>query len=144
MSQRPRRQAREAALQVLFAAEAGAGIEPGSIATVFDAVLDEFSLPPRALARTRELLRGVTENLKAIDEIISLRAMHWQLERLARVDRNVLRVAIYELLIESETPSAVVIDEAIEVARRFGADESASFVNGVLDAVARERNVLTK
>ena len=140
--QRPRRQAREAALQVLFAAEAGSGLALEGVEAAFDAVLGEFSLPPRALQRARELVRGVSANLKAIDEIVGLRATNWQLERLARVDRNVLRVATFELVFESGTPPEVVIDEAIEVARRFGADESASFVNGVLDAIARERNVV--
>ena len=142
MSQSPRRQAREAALQVLFAAESGAGIDPQRILAVFEDVLGEFSLPPRALARSRTILAGVSENLKAIDERIALRAENWQLERLARVDRNVLRIACFELLFEPETPAAVVIDEAIEVARRFGAADSAPFVNGVLDAIARERNAL--
>ena len=142
MSQGPRRQAREAALQVLFAAEAADGINPEQVELAFQAVLGEFTLPPRALARTRELVGGVAQNLKAIDEIIALRAENWQLDRLARVDRNVLRIASYELLFESDTPAEVVIDEAIEVARRFGAEGSARFVNGVLDAIARERNVL--
>ena len=127
---------------MLFAAEAGSGLELEGVEAVFDAVLGEFSLPPRALQRARALVRGVSTNLKAIDEIIVLRATNWQLERLARVDRNVLRVATFELVFESGTPPEVVIDEAIEVARRFGADESASFVNGVLDAIARERNVV--
>jgi N utilization substance protein B len=83
------------------------------------------------------LVRGVAARRVALDAVIAGSSEHWRIERMAVVDRNVLRMAIYELLWERETPAAVVIDEAIEVAKRFGGEESGAFVNGVLDAVRR-------
>ena len=136
----PRRQSREAALQVLFAAEACSDIDPAKVLATFVAIVREFSLPPRAQERARELVLGVTSNRKAIDEQIATTSRHWKVDRLARVDRNVLRIAVFELLFESQTPPEVIMDEAIEIARRFGSDSSASFVNGVLDALAKERH----
>jgi N utilization substance protein B len=83
------------------------------------------------------LVKGVVARRKALDVVLARSAEHWRVERMAVVDRNVLRMAIYELLWERETPAAVVLDEAIEVAKRFGGEESGAFVNGVLDAVRR-------
>jgi N utilization substance protein B len=83
------------------------------------------------------LFKGTLENRPHIDELISRHAQHWRLERMAAVDRNVLRVAVSELLY-TETPQAVVIDEAIEIARRFSTAESSQFVNGILDAIREE------
>jgi len=133
----PRRQAREAALQVLFAADVGDALAPAGIEAVFDDVLREFSLPGNARERARQIAQGVTENRKAIDEAIDAASAHWKIDRLATVDRNVLRVATFELLFEPETPTEVVIDEAVEVARRFAGSASPAFVNGVLDEIAR-------
>jgi len=84
-----------------------------------------------------DLLRGVTEELPGIDERIARNAAHWRLERMPVVDRNILRIAVYEML-RTDTPPAVIIDEALELARRFSGEESVHFVNGVLDAVRRE------
>lgn len=92
---------------------------------------------PRSDAFAQNLLRGVTEDLPTIDELISKHAANWRLERMPTVDRNVLRVAVYEML-RTETPAPIVIDEALELARRFAGEESVQFVNGVLDAVRRE------
>jgi len=83
------------------------------------------------------LFKTTLENRSHIDELIRRHAQHWRLERMAVVDRNVLRVAVSELLY-TETPHAVVIDEAIEIARRFSTAESSQFVNGILDAVREE------
>ena len=135
----PRRKAREAALQVLFAADS-APLDTRSVQSSYDEVLREFSLPRAARERAQKLVLGVAQNLKAIDECIGRASERWKLERLARVDRNVLRVAAYELLFEPETPTEVVIDEAVEIARRFAGDSSPAFVNGVLDAIARARD----
>src|ERR1700733_9169667 len=92
---------------------------------------------PRPDAFAENLLRGVTEQLPAIDDLISRHAANWRLERMPAVDRNVLRIAVYEML-RTDTPAAIVIDEALELARRFAGEESVQFVNGVLDAVRRE------
>jgi N utilization substance protein B len=130
--------AREAALQVLFAADlAHAALDGEAVRSAFDDVSAEFELPRRARERALELCLGVVHHLKDIDLAIARASEHWKVERLAAVERNVLRVAAYELLFEPATPAEVVIDEAVEVARRFASDKSPAFVNGVLDVVAR-------
>ena len=134
----PRRMARETALQVLFAADLSAGVNPESVETCFEEVTREFSLPTRAREWALELVRGVAANLKEIDERIGRASTNWQIHRIATVDRNILRVATHELLRE-DTPTEVVIDEAVEIARRFAGTLSPAFVNGVLDVVGRER-----
>jgi transcription antitermination protein NusB len=83
------------------------------------------------------LVRGAARNSEPIDEKITAHSAHWRLERMPAVDRNILRLAVFEMMFEG-TPAAVVIDEAIELARRFSGDESAPFINGVLDAVRKE------
>ena len=82
------------------------------------------------------LLRGVVRRAPTIDELIKKHAEHWRMERMSAVDRNILRLAVYELLEKSAAP-AVVIDEALEIGRRFSGDESARFLNGVLDAIEK-------
>jgi N utilization substance protein B len=84
-----------------------------------------------------DLVRGVIGDVAAIDEQITKHAEHWKIARMPTVDRNILRLAVYEML-RTETPGAVAIDEALELARRFSGEESVHFVNGVLDAVRRE------
>jgi N utilization substance protein B len=85
------------------------------------------------------LVHGVLEHRELLDSVVSASAAHWRLERMAVVDRNVLRMGAYELLFEAGTPPVVVIDEAIEVAKKFGSLESGSFINGILDEVRRRR-----
>jgi N utilization substance protein B len=91
--------------------------------------------PPDEFAQN--LLRGVTDQVAAIDELITRHAANWRIERMPAVDRNVLRLAVYEMM-RTNTPAAIVIDEALELARRFAGEESVQFVNGVLDAVRKE------
>jgi len=101
---------------------------------------EEYKRSPEPVRRFADtLLDGVLAHLEEIDASLSLQTAHWRLERLAAVDRNILRVALYELLFERSTPPAVVIDEAIEIAKRFGSAESARFVNGVLDGFIKNR-----
>jgi transcription antitermination protein NusB len=130
--------AREAALQVLFAADlASPALDADSVRSAFETVAAEFDLPVRARQRALEICLGVVHHRKDIDLAIARASEHWKVERLAAVERNVLRIAAFELLFEPETPAEVVIDEAVEVARRFASDKSPAFVNGVLDVVAR-------
>lgn len=140
----PRRTSRQAALQVLYAAELGARGEPGgSLAqaeAAFGAVGSHFELPEGARAFAKELVTGVAEHRDEIDARIAANATHWRIERMATVDRNVLRLAIWEM-VWGATPASVAIDEAIELARRFGGERSPAFVNGVLDAVSRSLRV---
>src|ERR1700683_639166 len=100
-------------------------------------VSEDSVAKPRPDAFARGLLQGGTEELPVIDDLITRHASNWRLERMPAVDRNVLRVAVYEML-RTDTPAAIVIDEALELARRFAGEESVHFVNGVLDAVRKE------
>jgi len=129
-----RRQGRELALQLLFQIEMTR--DPAvEVARRFWSAQSHA----RAAREFAEVLAfGTMENLEAIDRRIAGATEHWRLERMAVVDRNVLRMAVFELLYHDLTPPAVVIDEAIEVVRKFGAPESAPFINGVLDAVRRD------
>jgi N utilization substance protein B len=93
--------------------------------------------PAESKAFAEGLVRGVNTEQQRLDDLIATAAEHWRVGRMAVVDRNVLRMAVYELLHDAEVPPAVVIDEAIEIAKKFGSAESGSFINGILDAVRR-------
>lgn len=84
------------------------------------------------------LVVGTIEHLETIDQLLASRAEHWRIERMATVDRNILRLAVYELLYETETPKVVIINEAIEIARRYSTYEATQFINGLLDAIRRQ------
>jgi len=138
----PRAASRQLALQVLYAVDLAAGREgegerdaSGRGADAFESVARSFDLPEGARAFAKQLVFGVIERREELDRILGEHARNWRVERMAAVDRNVLRIAVYELL-DTDTPSTVVIDQAIELARRFGDDPSPAFVNGVIDAVA--------
>jgi N utilization substance protein B len=106
---------------------------------VDDAIRDFWrELPGDAEGRdyADQLVRGVRRDLEKLDERIRSASQNWRLERMARIDRNALRLGTYELLTRTDVPRAVVLDEAVELAKRFGSDESSKFVNGVLDRVA--------
>ena len=138
-----RRQAREMALQMLYQREI-ARLEPHQLVREFDvhsfraetadagATLHASKL---ALAYARTLLEGSLVNQESIDPLIDEQAENWRLERMPLVDRNVLRLAVYELRHQPDVPAVVVIDEAIELAKKFGSEQSGSFVNGILDAL---------
>jgi N utilization substance protein B len=86
---------------------------------------------------SEKLVLGVMNERRRMDGLISGSTEHWRIERMAVVDRNVLRMAVHEMITDGETPAAVIIDEAIEVAKKFGSEESGAFINGVLDAIRR-------
>ena len=102
---------------------------------VFEAVAENFELLEGARAFAKELVIGIAEHREELDALLSAHATNWRLSRMAAVDRNTLRIGIYELT-HTDTPARIVLDEAIELARRFGDDPSPAFVNGVLDSVA--------
>jgi len=132
-----RQRSRQAALQVLYAVDVAGG-DPGPGAEeAFESVAGHFELPEGARAYAKELVVGVLAGLSELDGHIASVARNWRVERMAAVDRNVLRLAAYELL-GGSLPTEIVIDEAVELARRFGADRSPGFVNGILDALARQ------
>ena len=126
-------------MQVLYSIDIAHDQSPDSASRAYEAILSQFSLPQRARRRARSLALGVIDRSDEIDRTISNASTRWKLQRLAAVDRNILRVATYELLFEPETPAAVVIDEAVEIARRYAGEASPGFVNGVLDVIARSR-----
>ena len=128
-----RRRARECALQMLFQID----VTRASPDEVFPHFWAGQAAPDDTHAFAEGLVLGVTRHLRSLDEVVAGSSEHWRIERMAVVDRNVLRMAVYEMLFHRETPPAVVIDEAIEVAKRFGGDESGAFVNGVLDAIRK-------
>jgi N utilization substance protein B len=109
--------------------------EPVDTEAAFEAVAENFELAEGARAFAAELVRGITEHRAELDALLTAHATNWRLSRMAAVDRNTLRIGIYELT-HTDTPARIVLDEAIELARRFGDDPSPAFVNGILDAVA--------
>jgi N utilization substance protein B len=131
----PRRKAREYALQMLFQWDITHDTMDQVIATFFQNLPDESTA---TVDFARQLVTGTVDHVEQIDEIIRRHAEHWRLDRMATVDRNLLRLAIYEFLYGKETPKTVVINEAIEIARRFSAQESPQFINGVLDSIKKE------
>ncbi len=136
-----RHRSREAALQMLYAIDLAQRRPAGDAARaqeVFESVCENFELPEGARAFAKELVTGVTAQGPALDAEIARHAQRWRISRMAAVDRNVLRLGAFELL-HSDAPAAVVIDEAVELARRFGGERSPGFVNGILDAIARGR-----
>ena len=90
--------------------------------------------------RAKDLVRGTADNLEEVDALIASQADNWRLERMAPVDRNILRLAVYEFLYETDVPKLVVIDEAIELAKRYGSENSSSFVNGLLDGLIKRHS----
>jgi transcription antitermination protein NusB len=131
-----RRKARECALQMLFAADVSDARADELVRTYWAELCDaELEEPAREFAS--RLASGTLANLSALDERIRSRAEHWRISRMAIVDRNVLRLAVYEFLHET-TPRTVTINEALEIARRFSTYEATQFINGILDAIKRD------
>jgi N utilization substance protein B len=131
-----RRKARECALQMLFAADV-AGTRGDQLARMFWSELSDGDLEPGAQEFATKLTIGALANLEEVDERIKSRAEHWRISRMALVDRNLLRLAVYEFLHEP-TPRTVIINEALEIARRFSTWEATQFINGILDAIKRD------
>jgi N utilization substance protein B len=131
----PRRKAREYALQMLFQWDITHDSIDQVAATFFQNQPEESET---VADFARRLVMGTVEHVEHIDELIRRHAEHWRLDRMATVDRNLLRLAVQEFLYEKETPKTVVINEAIEIARRFSAQESPQFINGVLDSIKKE------
>jgi transcription antitermination protein NusB len=128
-----RTKARECAFQLLYQWE----ITGDPMATVLDGFWRLRSGTPQMRAMAERLATGAQSRAADLDAGIAEAATHWRLDRIAPVDRTILRLGAYELEVETETPAAVVIDEAVELAKRFGEVDSPAFVNGVLDAIRR-------
>ena len=130
-----RRRARQRALQILFIWDARKQPVEEAIDAYFDALYSEEKLERDPFVV--DLVRGTVEHTAEIDGLITKHAEHWRMERMPAVDRNILRLAVYEMT-RGGTPAPVTIDEALELARKFSGEESVQFVNGVLDAIRRE------
>jgi len=140
------------ALQMLYQKELGAS-DAGEVKASFDpfeylaarddgeAVAVAPDLVRQALAFAGELFDGTLARRDEIDELVKSQAENWRLERMPAVDRNILRLAVYELLAEPDVPPLVVLDEAIELAKRYGSEQSGAFVNGLLDGLLRRPEI---
>ena len=130
----PRRKARECALQMLFQWD----ITKDSIEQIISTFWENQEELPATIDFANTLAKRTIEHVERIDALIGKHAEHWRLDRMAIVDRNLLRLATQEFLYDVETPPSVVINEAIEIARRFSAQESPQFINGILDGIRKE------
>ncbi|HZS48934.1 MAG TPA: transcription antitermination factor NusB [Blastocatellia bacterium] len=130
-----RRKARECALQMLFQFD----VAQPSLDELLRTYWGEMSEAKDDVKEfASRLASGTIVHLEEIDNLIGVRAEHWRIERMAIVDRNLLRLAVYEFLFEPSTPKTVVINEALEIARRFSTFEATQFINGVLDSIKRD------
>ncbi len=132
-----RRKARELVLQMLYQHDMS-GNAPDMIVDTFD---DLQKSKPNTRDFATKIFRGTVDNLSEIDGMIQAQADNWRLSRMAVVDRNIIRMSIYELLHEAGTPKLVVIDEAIEIAKKFGTEKSSQFINGILDGILKRYNL---
>jgi N utilization substance protein B len=132
-----RRKARELALQMLFQFDLS-GNEPETIIRTFE---DLQKARPNIRDFAVRVFEGTVRSLKDIDGMISNQADNWRLSRMAVVDRNIIRMSIYEFLNENDTPKLVIIDEAIEIAKKFGTQKSSQFINGILDGILKRYNL---
>jgi transcription antitermination protein NusB len=132
-----RRKARELALQMLFQYDMS-GNQP-------DQIIDTFEELQKSKPNTREfamkIFRGTVEHVATLDEMIQNQAENWRLSRMSTVDRNIIRMSVYEFLHEADTPKLVIIDEAIEIAKKFGTQKSGQFINGILDGILKRYNL---
>lgn len=133
-----RRRAREAALQMLYQCEVGRAGAYESIGTYWSTRDPNSEVSESQREFANRLVRGTLDRQAEIDAMLTSHAQNWRVERMAVIERLVLRLAVYEMLAETDTPSKVIINEAIELARSFSGDEAVGFVNGVLDAVRKE------
>ncbi|MDD8019861.1 MAG: transcription antitermination factor NusB [Acidobacteriota bacterium] len=131
-----RRKARECALQILFQLE----FSPDHLDEILKGYWAIQAVKPEVKEYTTWLVSGISGHLAEIDRTIEQVSCHWRLDRMAMVDRNILRIAVFELFFEKNLPPPIIIDEAIEIARKFSGQEAAFFVNGILDGVNKSLN----
>ena len=129
-----RRKSRELALQALYQGELAG--QAGLLD--FEEFCAHFQVNKKAIPYAKKLLGGVQGKKEEIDQLISRYAENWRLERMSVIDRNILRLAVYELRYQDDVPTSVAINEAVEIAKRYSTDDSGPFINGILDAMAKE------
>ena len=133
-----RRRAREAALQMLYQWEVGRMSPGDAILTYWPVQEDAAEIPEEHREFANALVRGTSQRVEEIDRLLGRRTQNWRVERMAVLDRLILRLATFELLAEPHTPAKVVINEALELARAYSGDEAVAFVNGVLDGIRQD------
>jgi len=131
-----RRRARALALQILYEVDSAGH----TVDNVLNRILAEETLPEENASFVRELVTGVIQNKEKLDQNIKNFAPAWPVEQIPVVDRNILRLAIFEILINNKVPVKVAINEAVELAKTFGADSSSKFINGVLGSISALAN----
>lgn len=131
-----RRTGRERALQALYQLEMGAHSPADALAAAWSSAEDEGKPDPDAQAFALELVTGVQAHRGEVDALIEQHSHNWRMERMSRIDRNVLRVATFELKFRDDIPRKVTLNEAIELGKAFGNEESSKFINGLLDRIA--------
>ena len=129
-----RRKSRELALQALYQGEMVG--QDGLLD--FDEFCIHFQVNKKSIPYAKKLLAGVQDKGDVINQLIRKHAQNWRLERMSVIDRNILRIAVYELYYQDDVPCSVAINEAIEIAKRYSTDDSGPFINGILDAMAKE------
>lgn len=130
-----RRLARELALKALFQIDVG----KNQVDKALEHVLEDEEFSAKGKQFVIEIVNGVTENIQEIDQKIAHNLIQWDIKRIPNVDRNILRQAVYELIYREDIPDSVSINEAIELAKIFGTDDSPKFINGVLDKVVKSK-----
>ena len=131
-----RRKSRELALQFLFGHDfQERSCAPESVDADWDTFCRMFDVGEKSLPYGRELIEGICHHRSEIDTLLAEHSHNWRVERMSLVDRNILRIAVFEFRYCADAPAQVVINEALEIAKRYSIDESVSFINGILDAV---------
>jgi N utilization substance protein B len=140
-----RRRAREVSLQLLFEIDLGKKSADEILSTVrlpwqrsLSVEMEPEEDPEQIEDFVRQIIDGVCRNVREIDQLIESHSTHWKLSRMAIVDRNILRMAVFEILYCEDIPPSVSINEAIEIGKRYGTEESGAFINGVLDHIAKD------
>ena len=129
-----RNKARELALQCLYQVD-----QSGNPEADIELIRQNFQATKKAVTYGNELVDGVKAHLAELDSLIETHAENWQVSRMAVVDRNILRVAFYEMLYGVDVPDAVAVNEAVEIAKRFSTDDAPAFINGILDSFCKTR-----
>lgn len=132
------RKGRETAVQVLYQVEDAHGVLPADPSTGLNNFFQNFEHDEEAREDARDLVEGVCRNQTTLDALLEKHSHRWKVSRMAKVDRNVLRLAAHEIKERPHLPVRVLINEAVELGKKFGSETSSAFINGVLDPVAKE------
>lgn len=134
-----RRRGRELALQVLYQID----VTHREVGEALDLFWDNFTSDEEARYFCERLVRGMVEHLDEINDLIGKHAEHWEVGRMTQIDRNILRMAVYELVYCQDIPPKVTINEAVEIGKKFGSEDSGAFINGILDRITQDLRALT-